>query len=285
MALCSAIAPSRLKRLVFSSCELWNLDIIRHMSVEHSTRLEREREFYKRDRIRKHPLNHPLLYTPERTLGNFILAKEGFEAFLGKRLNGLQPHRILLAPSGGFGDMSFVRHLWPDARAFGADISIDVIRSIPHDDCPTVAADVRGGLPFADKAFDLVIASLFFHHTADEGWEPYIRELHRTIRSGGVLMTMEPSWMHPLFWITRPLRHVFGNITGQVDHEHPIFVWSLEKQMRACGFRKTDAVACSFSHHRVPLAVSRALNRTLSRLSTVRPFLYLGWQVGVIAWK
>jgi hypothetical protein len=126
--------------------------------MDRKQRIEQERESYVKDRIRRHPLNHSLFYTQERTLGNFILVKQGFEKFLRRKLDGFEPRRVLIAPSGGFGDMTFVKHLWPNAHAFGTDISTEAISAIPHNDCPTAAADIQGELPFSDPSFDLVIA-------------------------------------------------------------------------------------------------------------------------------
>jgi SAM-dependent methyltransferase len=59
-------------------------------------------------------------------------------------------------------------------------------------------ADLRDPLPFADEAFDIVIASLVMHYLPD--WSPTLREFHRVLAPGGrlVISTHHPFMDHTL---------------------------------------------------------------------------------------
>ncbi|GAA3118607.1 class I SAM-dependent methyltransferase [Streptomyces rameus] len=54
------------------------------------------------------------------------------------------------------------------------------------DDAPLHLADLSGRLPFADGAFDDVVASLVLHYLED--WGPTLAEIRRVLRPGGRLI-------------------------------------------------------------------------------------------------
>jgi ubiquinone/menaquinone biosynthesis C-methylase UbiE len=140
-------------------------------------------------------------------------------------------------------------------------------------------------MPFESNCFDVAVATLFFHHVADEGFQEYLQEYKRVLRPGGVLITMEQSMFHPLFAVTRPMMRLIGNITGQVEHEHPISINKLASSCKAIGFARTETFACSFGHNRVPILIRDTLNTVLYPLKSFPVVKHLGWQVGMIAWK
>ncbi|RLL68316.1 class I SAM-dependent methyltransferase [Streptomyces sp. Z26] len=70
------------------------------------------------------------------------------------------------------------------------------------DGVPLHVADLRGRLPFADAAFDVVTASLVLHYLED--WGPPLAELRRVLASGGRLVA---SVDHPFVaWTLRDPR-------------------------------------------------------------------------------
>ncbi|MFC8800085.1 class I SAM-dependent methyltransferase [Promicromonospora sp. NPDC057138] len=79
----------------------------------------------------------------------------------------------------------------------GSPGMIELARRRLGDDVPLTVADLAQPLPYADDAFDDVVASLVLHYLED--WQPPLAELHRVLRPGGRLIL---SVNHPL---ARPL--------------------------------------------------------------------------------
>ncbi len=53
-------------------------------------------------------------------------------------------------------------------------------------------------LPFDDSMFDLVFAINVIHHVPTQRWEPFIAELTRVVRPGGLLALIEHNPLNPL---------------------------------------------------------------------------------------
>jgi SAM-dependent methyltransferase len=82
------------------------------------------------------------------------------------------------------------------ALVTGIDASagmLELARRRPGPDVELRVADLAEPLPFADGAFDDVVASLVLHYLQD--WGPTLAELHRVLRPGGRLIV---SVDHPL---------------------------------------------------------------------------------------
>lgn len=245
----------------------------------HTLRLRKENDWYSSPRFCKsHFLNKGIFRSDKRNEQSYIMAKN--ELFC--RIPFINAKKILLAPCGSFADLPWVQERWPDATVYGTDVSWEAIHQAPRPH-PAAVSDIRDCIPFSQQYFDIAISTLFFHHVADEGFLPYLRELRRVLRPAGLLVTMEPSWLHPLFWITRPLKKLIGNITGQVEHEHPIFIWQLQRVAREAGFSRVTSFACSFSHNRLPTSIGRLLNGVLHPLFGTVGIKHMGWLVGMVA--
>ena len=246
---------------------------------KHVFRLRKEKEWYSSPRFHKsHLLNRGIFYSDKRNEQSYIMAKN--ELF--SRIPFINAKKILIAPCGTFADLPWIEESWPDARVYGTDISWEAINQGPRANAAAVS-DIGDCIPFSEEYFDIAISTLFFHHVADEGFLPYLRELRRVLRPGGLLVTLEQSWLHPLFWITRPLKRLVGNIAGQVEHEHPIFIWQLQRAAREAGFSGVTSFACSFSHNRLPTPIGRLLNWVLHPLFGTVGIKHMGWLVGVLA--
>ncbi|WP_020420574.1 class I SAM-dependent methyltransferase [Amycolatopsis sp. ATCC 39116] len=75
------------------------------------------------------------------------------------------------------------------AEVTGIDASAGMLalaRRRLGDDVPLRLADLNDPLPFADGAFDDVVASLVLHYLED--WKPALSELRRVLRPGGRLI-------------------------------------------------------------------------------------------------
>lgn len=245
-------------------------------SMSHIERLEKEIDFYQGNFQAEHPLNRYPFYSRLRNELAYAVARHN----LAKRIQKIQPlaSDVLIAPCGLGKDVLEFSAIWPDASFSGIDISADAVRRCAIRDARL--GDILS-MPFPDSSFDVVISTLFFHHVADEGFEPYLREIARVLRPRGIMVTMEQSTYHPLFLLTRPAKKIIGNITGQVDHEHPISISQLEESARRSGFGRTCTFPCSFGHNRMPIP----LTTTINVLNYFEPLKHLAWMVGLVAFK
>lgn len=250
----------------------------------HKKHVESEKDWHLGASFQKnHFLNRAPFYSFERVLFHYRTAKLELFRAVKRHANGFRPERILIAPCGHFDDAPYIHSVWPDARCVGVDIVPDAKAAAQNQTLP-VLADLRQ-LPFAAQCFDAVFSIFFFHHVADEGFDPYVSELVRLLRPEGMLVTLEPSWFHPLFWITWPLKALIGNITGNVEHEHPIFIRSLEAALQKHGLSNLTSFACSFTHNRVPIVLARAINSALIPLACLPLIKHLAWVVGITCFK
>jgi SAM-dependent methyltransferase len=244
--------------------------------MSHVERLQKEIEWY-RDSFRSdHPLNCYPLYSHLRNELSYVIARHN----LAKRAKRVFPsaNNVLIAPCGLGNDILQFSEVWPEANFHGLDISPDAVERCAIRDAKV--GDILK-MPYHAGSFDVVISTLFFHHVADEGFEPYLLEIARVLRPGGIVITMEQSSYHPLFLVTRPAKRIVGNITGQVEHEHPISISELAAAARSSGFARTETFSCSFGHNRMPIPITTVLNA----LNYFGPIKHFAWMVGLIAVK
>ncbi len=244
--------------------------------MSHSERLQKEVEWYHDSFRSDHPLNHYPLYSQLRNELAYAIARHN----LAKRAKKIFPtaNNVLIAPCGLGNDVLQFADIWPKASFHGIDISPDAIERCAIREA--IVGDILQ-MPYPANAFDVVISTLFFHHVADEGFEPYLQEIARVLRPGGVMVTMEQSAYHPLFLLTRTTKRIVGNITGQVEHEHPISITKLAQAARASGFSTTTTFPCSFGHNRMPIPITTTIN-FLNYLESLKDF---AWMVGLLAVK
>jgi SAM-dependent methyltransferase len=244
--------------------------------MSHAERLEKEIQFYEGGFQAEHPLNRYPFYSPLRNELAYTVARHN----LAKRAKKLAPraNEVLIAPCGFGKDVPEFRAVWPTACFTGIDVSADAVHRCAIKDARV--GDILS-MPFPNSSFDAVISTLFFHHVADEGFEPYLAEIARVLRPGGIMVTMEQSAYHPLFLFTRPAMRIIGNITGQVDHEHPISLSQLAQSARRSGFERACTFPCSFGHNRMPIP----LTTTINVLNYFEPLKHLAWMVGLVAFK
>ncbi|GAA2820044.1 class I SAM-dependent methyltransferase [Streptomyces showdoensis] len=114
------------------------------------------------------------------------------------------------------------------------------------DAVPLHVADLRDPLPFADGAFDDVVASLVLHYLAD--WGPTLAEFRRVLRPGGRLIaSVEHPFVAYTFQEPRPdyfatTRYTFDWMLG--GRSTPISLWrkplhAMTDAFTAAGFRVT----------------------------------------------
>ncbi len=133
------------------------------------------------------------------------------------RAHHLKDVCIHAAPVGTGGD---IVHLAPMSDIItGVDVSGEATGNINDVDINKYIADIKNMDMFTDNLFDIVVVPLFFHHFNRFGYDPFLKEIYRVLKPGGLFFALEPSCLYPLTWITQSAKKVFGNITGQVDNE------------------------------------------------------------------
>jgi len=85
------------------------------------------------------------------------------------------------------------------ATLSGVDPSAESIERAKADN-PTVAYSVGDGraLEFADDSFDAVVAICALHHVPVDDWRPFVAEMRRVARPGGLVVIIEHNPWNPL---------------------------------------------------------------------------------------
>ncbi len=246
-------------------------------SHEHRAKVERERRWYTEPAFRAgHPLNARLFYSPERNAFNYIEPRRRLAALLGP------VDELLVAPIGRGADLPYLKAV--ASRITGIDIVPEAVAAIDDPDVDTRVGDMLD-LPYPDARFDAVAVSLFFHHYVRQGYGPYVDEIRRVLRPGGVLVALEPSAFHPTWWLSWTLRRIVGDITGAVEDERPIRPAQLVAAIRRAGLVDVRVEAASFPHPRTPVPVARAINRVAPPFTRVPVVKQLAWTFVVRARK
>ena len=121
---------------------------------------------------------------------------ESIAHWVGQAFPGLQPGRILDIGTTSGGNLFPYLAAFPSAEAHGIDVSAPVLR-YGH------ALAQQAGLPvhfsqqnaertdFPDEHFDLIVSSFFFHEIPLRSTRLILRECHRLLRPGGLMVHME----------------------------------------------------------------------------------------------
>lgn len=123
--------------------------------------------------------------------------------------------RILDAGCGSGPLTAALRERGAEMSGFdGSPAMIALARERLGDDVPLAVADLAEPLPYADEAFDLVVASLVLHYLQD--WSKPLAELKRVLAPGGRLII---SVNHPtVYMVNYPDEDYF--VTRQFTEEY-----------------------------------------------------------------
>jgi len=105
-------------------------------------------------------------------------------------------------------------------RVVGIDLSLTVTRAARdrHGTLAAVGADVRS-LPFSGESFDVVVSnSTLDHFRSQEGITLSLRELHRVLAPGGILLLTLDNLLNPLIALRNHLPFGFLNRLGIVPY-------------------------------------------------------------------
>ncbi len=91
-------------------------------------------------------------------------------------------------------------HLAPElGELYGVDVSPEIVETARSRN-PGVGYSVYDGerLPYDDDAFDLAFAICVVHHVPPPRWQPFVLELARVVRPGGLVTVIEHNPFNPL---------------------------------------------------------------------------------------
>jgi len=129
-----------------------------------------------------------------RTRGGGVAASVA--RWLRLRDPGFVPQRLVdLGCSTGNNLLPYMR-VFPRAEAHGVDVSAPLLR-YAHARAESLGLRVHysqqdaGNLDFPDASVDLVVSSFFLHEQSTRATAKILREIHRILRPGGVMVHME----------------------------------------------------------------------------------------------
>jgi ubiquinone/menaquinone biosynthesis C-methylase UbiE len=99
------------------------------------------------------------------------------------------------------------------AEPFGVDVDAEKLeRALHGKGLLTLALSVSESLPFPNATFDAVLLHEVIEHVSDD--RQTIREAHRVVKSGGVVLVFAPNRLYPFetHGVYFGKRYVFGNI-------------------------------------------------------------------------
>jgi SAM-dependent methyltransferase len=127
----------------------------------------------------------------------------------------------------------FCRHL-PAAKLTCVDVSLRSLEIgvAKHGGHANFVAFDGVSLPFADAAFDGVLAACVFHHIGANEHERLFAEIRRVLRPGGLVMIYEHNPLNPL---TRRAVHTCPFDTNAVL----VGPWRLKSRLESVGFKQS----------------------------------------------
>ena len=225
-----------------------------------SLNLNKEIEWYDKNSFQKsHILNSKIFFSKKRNNYAYIFPKERLFHFIKKRVDAPFP-KVLIAPFGTGSDVKYVESVSNDIT--GIDISETAVSSYKElSMVKKYVGDMSNMNQFHDNTFDIVYVSLFFHHFIGK-FDVFLNEIYRVLKPGGYIFILEPSILYPFSWITRSVKVIAGNITGQVEDEAPFLPLRMTSALKRCKYKYISHQGASFSHNRFPILLQNFINKT-----------------------
>jgi SAM-dependent methyltransferase len=179
------------------------------------------------------------------------------------------------------------RHLLPAPRWRLVAADIDAARprhAVEQGTADEAVVGAAGALDvLADRSFDVVLQRLVLHHVAYHGpLDACLREAHRLLRPGGVLVAIEPNLYHPVgAGLALANRAGLGVRVHGTPDDIPLSPRRLMAAARAAGLQPR-LHAVSYSWRRLPRAAQRAVG-ALDRFGSAPGMRWAGHTFMLIA--
>lgn len=184
-------------------------------------------------------------------------------AFLQRQYGNIKPRRILdLGCTVGHGTLPLAQ-AFPDAKMFAIDVAAPVLR-YAHARANALGVPIQfsqqdaEATNFPDGYFDVVTSAMFLHEVPQKPMRRVIKEVHRVLRPGGVMLHNEQPQYH-----------------GQPPYDHFIREWDTwyNNEPFRCAFRSMDldklAVEAGFPADSVVKTMAPGARKAASGIETV----------------
>ncbi len=212
-------------------------------------------------------------YDEKRSSFTYGYAKKQMNLELRRLLNNQKTEKLLIAPCGRGNDYKFVKDL--ANHIYGIDLSPEAIEVCPPQIDSKTGDILNSGYP--DNFFNIVVSPLFFHHLSKFGFEPFLRELYRILKKGGIFITLEPSSLYVPNFFTRPIKKIFRNPFGEVPDEGPFHPNLMLNALKRVYFKKINFRTATFAHHLFTIPVAKFICRITNALVNKSHFKSYGW--------
>lgn len=242
-------------------------------NIENEIRWHEENPWVKKGHfLMKWPFVHP---ERERYAWKTVRSKtrNALQDYLKK--NEKKTNRVLVAPCGTNADQDILEGMADEF--YGIDVSLKAVTVCPISVNKKVGDILESG--YETDYFDAIASFLFFHHLHKPGFDPYLNEFSRILKKGGLLFILEPGNLYFLSWIMSLGRKIFGNVSGLIPDEAPIFPPRLTNAVIKAGFDVKKIQSVSFSHARIPLLFQKMIDFCMKPAEGMPPANQLGWVV------
>ncbi|MFX1502145.1 MAG: class I SAM-dependent methyltransferase [Promethearchaeota archaeon] len=220
-------------------------------------------------------LHIPIFYDSKRDFYNYNFLKEQMVKLINNHLEKKKVKNLLIAPCGTGIDYKYLSRF--AYSIYGIDLSPIAIKKCPNEMIIKVGDILKSG--YSEEMFDLIASPLFFHHILKFGFDGFLKEFYRILKSGGKLIILEPSVFYPVNAITRPIKKIFHNPFDEVEDEGAFRPKLMIDALKRNNFINLEMQAASFSHVSFFIPLSKIINKITKPLLDRWPFKIFAWYI------
>jgi ubiquinone/menaquinone biosynthesis C-methylase UbiE len=124
-------------------------------------------------------------------------------------------------------------------------------------------------LPYENETFGAVVGNSILHHLPVE---KSLKECHRVLKAGGVMVLFEPNMLNPEIFLEKNVRFI-GKLMQNTEDETAFYRWRAAAALSACGFRRISAAPFDFLHPATPgflVELGEKMSGLLEKIPAVR---------------